>query len=255
MANYLRVSMQYSIESLSENGWSERKIARELGIHRNTVRRYLRESKSKYTISTAGFSAQNQKISDSNCTISTAGSEGRKSLCQPYHQIIEKALKNNLTAQRIYQDLVREHFFNGSYSSVKRYVRKLNEAGELPFRRIEMLPGKEVQVDYGTGWIYEKNGKRKKVHLFRIVLSCGRKGYSEASLTQSTESFIRALENAFRYFGGVTETIVIDNLKAGVIKPCLYDPELNPKLRDFADHYHTCIMPTKVATPRHKGKQ
>lgn len=53
---------------------------------------------------------------------------------------------------------------------------------------------------------------------------------------------------------GVFDIIVIDNLKAGVIKPCVYDPELNPKLHDFASHYNTCVMPAKVATSRHKGK-
>lgn len=50
------------------------------------------------------------------------------------------------------------------------------------------------------------------------------------------------------------ETVVIDNLKAGVLKADAYDPELNPKLRDFAKHYGTCIMPYRVRTPRHKGK-
>jgi transposase len=42
-------------------------------------------------------------------------------------------------------------------------------------------------------------------------------------------------------------SVVIDNLKAGVIKPCVYDPELNPKLRDFAAHYSTCILPSRVS--------
>ena len=219
------------------------------------VHSYWESSKSKCTISTTGSDVQKENFTLSKCTISTTGSGGRKSLCSDHHDYIQELLKSNLTAQRIYQDLMIDHGFDGSYESVKRYVRKLSETYELPFRRIELAPGKEVQVDYGTGgWVYDKAGKRQKTHLFRIVLSCSRKGYSEVSYTQSTESFIRALENAFRYFGGVTDTIVIDNLKAGVIKPCVYDPELNPKLREFADHYGSCVLPTKVATPRHKGK-
>jgi len=255
MANYLKVNMQETIRTLQTKNWSARRIARELGINRRTVKRYMALNESKCTISTTGSDAQKESLQLSKCTISTTGSGGRKSLCSDYHGQIQEQLKANLTAQRIYQDLVGEHGFDGSYESVKRYVRKLSEAYELPFRRIELAPGKEVQVDYGTGgWVYDKAGKRQKTHLFRIILSCSRKAYSEVSYTQSTESFIRALENAFRYFGGVTDTIVIDNLKAGVIKPCVYDPELNPKLREFADHYGSCVMPTKVATPRHKGK-
>ena len=255
MATYLKVSMPETIRTLKEKHWSKRRIARELGINRRTVDRYWESSESKCTISTTGADVQKENVTRSKCTISTTGSGGRKSLCSDHHDDIQELLKSNLTARRIYQDLMMDHGFGGSYESVKRYVRKLSETYELPFRRIELAPGKEVQVDYGTGgWVYDKAGKRQKTHLFRIMLSCSRKGYSEASYTQSTESFIRAWENAFRYFGGVTDTIVIDNLKAGVIKPCVYDPELNPKLREFADHYGSCVLPTKVATPRHKGK-
>lgn len=255
MANYLRVTMQDTIRTLREKGWSQRRIARELGVNRRTVSRYLSPEKPKYTISTAGFPAEKEGVRLSKCAISTAGVFGRQSLCADYRNAIESRLKSGLSAQRIYQDLVLEHGFTGSYESVKRYVRKISEAVELPFRRIELAPGEEVQVDYGTGgWVYDHQGKRQKTHLFRMVLSCSRKGYSEASYSQSTESFIRAIENGFRYFGGVTQTIVIDNLKAGVLKPCVYDPELNPKLREFAEHYGSCVLPTRIATPRHKGK-
>ena len=71
---------------------------------------------------------------------------------------------------------------------------------------------------------------------------------------QTTESFIRCLENAFRHFGGVPATVVIDNLKAAVIRADWYDPELNPKLEEFCRHYGTVILPTQPAMPRHKGK-
>jgi len=255
MAYYLKVSMQELIRDLKEKGWSKRKIARELEIDRRTVSRYLGMVDSKCTISTTGSSAQKTENQLSKHTISTTGSGGRKSLCEPWHDYIQKKSRSSLSAQRIYQDLVVERGFEGSYESVKRYVKKLDDAGELPFRRMETAPGVEVQVDYGTGArVYDKNGKFRKTHLFRVVLSCGRKGYSESSYSQDTESFIRALENAFRHFGGVPECVVVDNLKAAVIKPDLYDPGLNPKLRDFAKHYSTCIMPCKVATPEHKGK-
>jgi hypothetical protein len=62
------------------------------------------------------------------------------------------------------------------------------------------------------------------------------------------------LENAFWHFGGVPKTLVPDNLKAAVIKADWYDPDLNPKLRSFCEHYGTVLLPTKPRTPRHKGK-
>jgi transposase len=169
-------------------------------------------------------------------------------------EVIEQSLLAGLSAQRIYQDLVAGHGFTGAYDAVKRFVRRLARKVEPPFRRMECAPGQELQVDFGQGaWVVE-SGKRRRAHLFRGVLSHSRKGYSEAVWRQTSESFIRCLENAFRHLGGVTATVVIDNLKAGVIQADWFDPELNPKLEEFARHYGTVILPTKPVMPRHKGK-
>ena len=86
-------------------------------------------------------------------------------------------------------------------------------------------------MDFGRGApIRTADGKLRKTWVFRIVLSYSRKAYSEVVLRQTTDAFIRALENAFRYFGGVPETVIIDNLRAAVKQPDWYEPELHPKL-------------------------
>jgi transposase len=251
--NQLNVSLQHSIATLAANGWSARKIARELGVHRETVGRYLRppEPVSKPAILPTG----SEEGSNPKPAIVPAGSKaGRTSQCAPLAEVIEQSLLAGLSAQRIYQDLVAGHQFTGAYDAVKRFARRLAQKTEPPFRRMEGSAGQELQVDFGQGaWVVE-NGKRRRAHLFRGVLSHSRKGYSEAVWRQTSESFIRCLENAFRHFGGVTATVVIDNLKAGVIQADWFDPEINPKLEEFARHYGTVILPTKPAMPRHKGK-
>ena len=119
---------------------------------------------------------------------------------------------------------------------------------------MEVEPGAEAQVDFGQGAWVMVDGKRKRPHLFRIVLSHSRKGYSEAVWRQTTESFIRCLENAFRYYGGVPKTLVIDNLRAAVTRADWFDPELNAKVAEFCQHYGTVMLPTHPAMPQHKGK-
>jgi hypothetical protein len=104
---------------------------------------------------------------------------------------------------------------------------------------MECEPGEEAQIDFGTG---------------APVLSHSRKAYSEAVYRQTTEDFIRCIENAFQNFGGVPKTLVVDNLKAAVLKADWFDPDLNPKIQAFCEHYGTVILPTKPRTPRHKGK-
>jgi transposase len=177
------------------------------------------------------------------------------SRCEPFREIILAKLQQGLSGQRIYQDLVGEHGFAARYHSVRRFVRHLGQASPLPFRRMECAPGEQAQVDFGKGApVIQPNGKRKRPHVLRVILSHSRKGYSEALWRQDTESFIRGLENAFHHFGGVPKTLVPDNLKAAVIQADWFDPDLNPKIQSFCEHYQTTMLPTRPRTPRHKGK-
>jgi transposase len=100
--------------------------------------------------------------------------------------------------------------------------------------------------------VIDPDGRRRKPWIFRIVLSYSRIAYSEAVWRQTTETFIRCLENAFRYFGGVSKSLNLDNLKAAVIKADWYEPEFNPKLESFCQHYGTCLMPCRPKKAEHK---
>ena len=180
---------------------------------------------------------------------------GRKSLCEAFGKLIEEKLAQGLSAQRIYQDLKIEVQFTGSYQAVKRFVRSLRKTDPQRVWRIEVAPGEEAQVDFGAGVsIVGADGRKRKTWIFRVVLSFSRKGYSEAVFHQDTETFLRCLENAFRHFGGVTKTVNLDNLKAAVLNFNFADPELNPKLREFARHCGTVVLPCLPKTPEHKGK-
>ena len=244
--NRLTVSLQQSILTLHERGWSARRIARELGVHRETVGRELQRSKP------AKVTTGSEPEAESKPAKVTAGS---RSLCEPHRDVIEAAIVQGLSAKRIYQDLQADHGYKGGYESVKRFTHSLAAATPLPFRRMETAAGEEMQVDFGQGaWIKEDDRRRRRPHVFRVTLSFSRKGYSEVVWRQDTESFLRCLENAFRHFGGVPKTIVVDNLKAAVLQADWFDPELNPKLLSFARHYGTVILPTKPRTPQHKGK-
>jgi transposase len=184
-----------------------------------------------------------------------AAAQANVSLCARWKAEIEAGLDQGLSAKRIHQDLVRDRGFAGRYQSVKRFVRRLEQEAAVPFRRMEFAPGEQLQVDFGTGaWIVDASGKRRRSHVFRAVLCCSRKGYSEATFDQKTETFLRCLEQTFHHFGGVPIGTTPDNLKAAVLHPDWYDPELNPKLASFAAHYGTVVLPTKPRMPRHKGR-
>jgi len=253
MANRIKVAIASAIETLWKRGLSFRQIARTLGIDRATVGRHVRrvEQAANAATPSTGVSVGGE----SNAATTFTGNSAPRSLCEPHREAIREKLDEGLTAQRIWQDLVGEHGFWGRYASVKRFVRRLDKTTELPFRRMECAPGREAQIDFGLGApVGLPNGRRKRYPVLRVVLSHSRKAYSEALPRQGTEEFIRALEGAFRHFGGVPAILIPDNLKAAVLKADWYDPEINPKVRDFCRHYGCAILPTKPRTPRHKGK-
>lgn len=267
MANRVRMAVEEAITGYAKAGWSQRRIARALGINRETVARYMKLA-SNPAIVPAGRDEANPAIVPTgaegstpaivpagNLLDATPGKSGRVSQCAPFRETIERGLEQGLTAQRIYQDLVTERAFPGRYDAVKRFVRRLRKVAPERFFRLECLPGEEAQVDFGRGApVRMPEGRHRKTWVFRVVLSFSRKAYSEVVFRQTTEAFIRALENAFRYFGGAPETVVIDNLRAAVKVPDWYEPELNPKVREFARFYGTVIVPTRPYTPEHKGK-
>jgi transposase len=280
MSNILKMDLINTIRTLKGQGWSKRRIARELNIDRQTVRRYLRADSKSPPISTPGSEAEPKqnpapvssaeiagegKASHSISTLGVMevtpvvervyGKPGRPSICATHADSIRMRLELGLTAQRIYQDLVAEVQFTGSYQAVKRFVRQIKASSPLPFCRVEVQPGEEAQVDFGSGApIVGEEGRRRKPWIFRMVLSYSRKAYSEAVWRQNTETFIRCLENGFRALGGVTKTLNLDNLKAAVSRADWYDPELNPKLESFCRHYGTALMPCRPYRPEHKGK-
>lgn len=286
----------HSILTLRSRRWSYRRIGRELGVHRETVKRYVElaaqggSSESLRSLNAAvpppqacsenrpnpptGSDAQFPPTGSVDSDPSAppigsithpsvfqnrpnppAGSSGPVSKCEPFREQIQQAIERGLSRQRIWQDLQLEHGFDGGYDSVKRFVRRLRVATDLPFRRMECAPADEAQIDFGTGApIISPDGKRRRTHVLRVVLSHSRKAYSESLFRQTTEDFVRALENAFWHFGGVPKTLIPDNLKAAVIKADWFDPDLNPKIEEFCRHYDTVLLPAKPRMARHKGK-
>ena len=256
MANHLKVAMIELILKLHELRWSNRRIAHELGIHRDTVARHLRLAGFEPAKAPPGSGTEPPGISAVDGAADNGDLPARTSSeCEPYRELIKAKLQQGLSAKRIHQDLVADHHFTAKYHSVRRFVKRLGASEPLPFRRLECAPGEEAQVDFGTAApIVEPDGRRRRPHVLRVVLSHSRKAYSEAVLRQTTDNFLLCLENAFWHFGGVPKTLVLDNLRAAVTNPDWFDPDINPKVRSFAEHYGIAILPTKSYTPRHKGK-
>jgi hypothetical protein len=116
-------------------------------------------------------------------------------------------------------------------------------------------PGKEAQVDFfkGPPTLQPADGRWHRPWMLRVTLSCSRHGYEEAVWTQDRVHFLRAIENAFLDFGGVPEVLRHDNLKAAVIRACLYDPDISELYAAFARHWGFVPLPARPSHPQEDG--
>lgn len=282
MTNRLKMVQKELLDTLFSKNWSIRKINTATGIHRKTITRYLEEWRrlqDKKSSTAAASSAANavtaaepppaQSVPPGPHQVPTAkvvhfevppGPQAEnktvssKNKAAAFHDVMLKKLDAGQSAKSIFQDLVTECDYIGSYDSVKRYIKKLKNKHPKLYARLETPPGEEAQVDFGQGAPTLKNGRYCKPWLFVMTLSNSRKSYEEVVWQQDVETFLCCHEHAFAHFGGSPRTVKLDNLKSGVLKAHLYEPELNPNYLAFAQHYNFAPLPCRPATPQHKGK-
>jgi len=189
--------------------------------------------------------------------IPVPGRSPAASSCAPFRDFIEVSLSKGRNAKAIYQDLVDEHGFTARYQSVKRFVRQLR-GGPAPQACAVILtpPGEELQVDYGTGPMVRDphSGRHRRTRMFVLTLGYSRKAVHLLTFQSSKQIWAELHEQAFRRLGGLTRTVVLDNLSEGVLKPDIYDPALNPLYRDLLAHYGAVALPCRVRDPDRKGK-
>ena len=179
------------------------------------------------------------------------------SACEPFRDAIELGLSRGRNATAIWQDLMSESGFSGSYQTVKRYVRKLRGTQPVqPRAVIVTAPGDEAQVDYGQGPMVRdpQTGKYRRTRLFVMTLGCSRKAVRLLTFRSSSRIWAELHEKSFRRLGGSTRVVVLDNLREGVLVPDVYDPTLNPLYRDVLAHYGAVALPCRIKDPDRKGK-
>ncbi|MDG0834362.1 IS21 family transposase, partial [Pelomonas saccharophila] len=262
--NVLKPHLQTTIWTLLRAGNSQREIERRTGISRHTIRDYAKR-----------FAAQADPPQGSNCPgvatgsdadppgqtapprppASPQGAASAASLCEPHRAFIEAQLRLGRNAMAIYQELVDEHGFEGRYNSVKRFVARLRVREPEQFDRLSFAPGEEMQVDYGEGapTLVPGTDRYRKPRLFVATLRYSRRSFRRVVWKSSQQVWAELHEQAWRYFGGSCRYVVLDNLKEGVIKPDLYEPELNSVYAATLAHYEVVADPARVRDPNRKG--
>jgi transposase len=237
-------------------GESARAVAKGLGVSRNTVREYA-----------SWFEAEGLVPGDGAALPSAAELEARLARAEPvappprlmpYRDEIAEIIGAGLQVKVAWERFSSAHPDQGtSYTAFRRFVRRYVE--ERPSRavlRLEVAPGEEAQVDFGfAGLVPRRPGEPPaKTWVFVMTLSHSRHQYVELVQDQTVGTWLALHRNAFAFFGGVPRKIVLDNLKAGIIKASVTDPEVQRAYRECAEHYGFIVSPCVPRAAAHKGK-
>jgi len=225
------------IRALHRMRWGTRRIARELGCSRNSVKRYL----------SGGVDAETQTR------------PGAWTLAAEHHakarSLLDGAAAGNAV---VVQQLLAEEDVDVPLRTLQRVLaphRQARRAAELATVRFETAPGHQTQIDFGEKWI-DIAGERTKVHLFVAVLGYSRRIFVRASLSQRQDDWREGLAGAFRAFGGVTQRILIDRAGALVVGEDreTHTVRVHPAFAAFCKDWGVEVSACRPYRARTKGK-
>jgi transposase len=222
------------VRVLARQGKKIREIARDLGLSRNTVRRYLRSGDPPAYCRT----------------------KARRSKLDPHREYIVRRLTeaspDRLAATVLLREL-RERGYSGGVSILKDFMAQVRPAAAVdPVVRFETRPGEQMQVDWAT---IRRGADRMSV--FIATLGWSRAAYVEFVTDERLETWLACHERAFAYFGGVPRTVLYDNLRSVVLDRDFYAPgshRFNPAFLDLSRHYGFTIRLCRPYRARTKGK-
>jgi transposase len=224
------VRMQTQIRLMSEQGYSIRAIARTLKLSRKTVRRILgiavvQSSELPEWIGAVDWEYVRQEIYGKGTTV---------------------------------KQIQREVAPDIAYVKFWRAFREKLGCQASPDQvtiRLDHKPAEKAQIDFCDGVFITDpvTGNKTLTQFFLGVLPFSSYTFGEFVLDQKLSTFIGVQSRMFAYFGGITPYVVVDNLKSGVNKADLYDPDVNPTYCDFANHMGFAVLPARPRKPRDKG--
>lgn len=221
------------IKAAAAAGRNVTQIAAELGLHRQTVAAWL--ARQRYERS-------------------RGAQKPRRSKLDPYRSTIARFIEAYpLTAMQVWHK-VKEQGYDGGYSILKEYVRRIRPKRTEAFLTLKFAPGQCAQLDWGSFGSVEIDGTRRALSFFVLVLGYSRWLYVEFTLGQSQEWFLGCHQRAFEALGAVPRELIVDNCKTAVLSHVPgAEPIYNAQYLDFARHYGFRIKACGPGHPQSKG--
>jgi transposase len=224
------VRMQAQIKRMAAEGYSLRSISRILKLSRKTIRKYLDTTPRETSLPAPWIRTVD------------------------WEYVRREVYGKGTTIKQIHAEVAPDETYINFWRAFREHVPQEASPSEVTIR-LHHKPGEKVQVDFCDGIPITDplTGKTTKTHFFCGVLSFSSYAFGEFVLNQKLLTFIGVHERMFAYFGGVTPYVVVDNLKSGVHRAHLYDPDVNPTFCDFSNHQGFAVLPARPRTARDKA--
>ena len=223
----------FEIHRLKNMGMKQRQIARELGVGRDTVKKYLKNPES---------------------TFKTKSSRGSK--LDPFKDDIDRYLDEDphVKATVIIQRL-QQKGFDGEITILRNHLRNIRgkTKNREAYIRFESDPGEQMQVDWGHFESLSYGEHKRKLYALAVIESYSRKLYVEFTHSQKQAALHQALLNAFKYFGGTPKNLLVDNMVTAVIERDRSLVRFNEAFLDFLRPFAINPVACNVRAPYEKG--
>ncbi len=238
---------------------TDRRIAKAMQLDRRTVAKYRDWARTQHMLEgELPDHATLHALAKETLDPITPPPQNQSSV-EAYADQIRTLLDQGLGPYLVFQKLSGQPGFTASRAAVWRLTQKLR----LPktpkvVLRLETPPGEVAQVDFGevTPLVDPQTGEVRRTYAFAMVLAWSRHMYVEFVFDQKIPTWLLCHQHAFEFFGAAPKRIVLDNLKAAIIKAYSvdHDPEVVRAYAECAEHYGFLIDPCLPEKPQHKGK-
>lgn len=226
---------QITVKTLAKQNKKQTEIAAEMGCHRNTVRNIINRP-----------------------SVIEKATRDKPSYFDQYHDQIKAWVDKKVTHRRIFELLGETYTLERKYDSLSKYIQR--EFPKVPEAYGVQItaPGEMAEVDFGYAGLQPINNPGEprilaKTWFISIRLNYSRQAYRELTHDQKVTTFIKAIDHAFAFFGGVPKRLKIDNLRSAVLKNQHYDLQFQPDFLDFMCHSGSVINPCTPYHPEQKG--
>lgn len=252
----IKMSKIKQLLRLYKKGESIRSLGRILGMSRNTVKAYLSKL-SVIDVDIDKLLALEDPLLEKQFHVGNPAYKDDlySQLKTRLDYYTEELKKTGVTRQLLWEEY-RVDYPNGYKRSQFCYHLSQHQKAAKPSMVLTHKPGEKLYIDFAgkkLSYIDRTTGEQISCPVFVACLPYSDYGFAIAVRQQSIEEFLYALERCLRFIGGVPEILVPDNLKSAIIKADRYEPDINTALEDFANHYGTTVIPTRVAKPRDKA--